>query len=169
MSTTNVSSIKKNDANNIVPAILGGPQTRKTKIFYGRQWINEDDVKAVAETLTSDYITCGPKVDEFELKLAAFCGAKYAVAVTNDTSALHIACVAAGIGPGDEIITTPLTFMASANCALYCGAKPVFADVNPKTYQIDPDDIERKMTERTIDSDTIRTFTRSFKATVSEK
>lgn len=148
MSTNHISSIKKNDAN-AVPAILGGPQTRKTKIFYGRQWINENDVKAVSETLVSDYITCGPKVDEFEKKLAAFCGAKYAVAVTNDTSALHIACVAAGVGPGDEVITTPLTFMASANCALYCGAKPVFADVKPETYQIDPDDIERKVTERT--------------------
>lgn len=148
MSTINFSSIKK-PVNNVTPAILGGPQTRKTKIYYGRQWINEDDVKAVAETLTSDYITCGPKVEEFEQKLAEFCHAKYAVAVTNDTSALHIACLVAGVGPGDEVITTPLTFMSSANCALFCGAKPVFADINPETYQIDPASIEEKITPHT--------------------
>lgn len=152
MSKADSSSITKNTythENNVVPAILGGPQTRKTKIYYGRQWINEDDVKAVSETLTSDYITCDPKVDEFEHKLAEFCGAKYAVAVTNDISALHIACLVAGVGPGDEVITTPLTFMSSANCALFCGAKPVFADVRPDTYEIDPDSIEKCITERT--------------------
>lgn len=97
MSKADSSSIN----NNVIPAILGGSQTRKTKLYYGRQWINEDDVKAVAETITSVYITCGPKVDEFEHKLAGFCGAKYAVAVTNDTSALYIACILAGVGPGD--------------------------------------------------------------------
>ena len=111
-------------------AIHGGTPVRTNKIYYGRQCIEDDDVRAVAETLVGPYITCGPKVRELELKLAHFTGAKYAVVVSNGTAALHCACIAAGIGPGDEVITTPLTFAASANCALYCGAKPVFADVD---------------------------------------
>ena len=130
-------------------AIKGGKPVRKEKIFYGCQWINEDDVKAVSETLVGPLITCGPKVAEFEKKLCEYTGAKYAVAVSNGTAALHCACLAAGIGPGDEVITTPLTFAASANCALYCGATVTFADVNPKTYNIDPDSIEKKITKRT--------------------
>lgn len=132
-----------------IPAICGGQPVRSEKIYYGRQWINEDDVKVVAETLLSDYITCGPKVDELEHRLEEFTGAKHAVVCTNDTSALHLACVAAGVGSGDEVITTPLTFMASANCALYCGAKPVFADIREDTYNIDPDSIEQHITENT--------------------
>ena len=116
-------------------AIEGGYPVRGGKIYYGRQWIGEDDIRAVEEVLRSDYITCGPKVDEFEQELARYTGAKYAVAVSNGTAALHCACLAAGIGPGDEVITTPLTFAASANCALYCGARPVFADVDPHTYK----------------------------------
>ena len=131
------------------PAILGGSPVRSRKIFYGRQWIDEDDIYAVAETLRSDYLTCGPKVDEMERTLEAYTGAKHAVAVSNGTAALHCACMAAGIGPGDEVITTPLTFAASANCALYCGARPVFADVNPDTYNIDPESIRARITERT--------------------
>ena len=131
------------------PAILGGTPVRQKKIFYGRQCIGEDDVKAVAETLTSDYITCGPKVAELERKLEEITGAKHAVAVSNGTAALHCACIAAGIGPGDEVITTPITFAASANCAFYCGAKPVFADINPDTYIIDPKSIEEKITDAT--------------------
>lgn len=130
-------------------AIFGGAPVRKEKLFYGCQWINEDDVKAVADTLVGPYITCGPKVAEFEQKLCEYTGAKYAVAVSNGTAALHCACIAAGIGPGDEVITTPLTFAASANCARYCGATVVFADINPKTYNIDPKSIESKITERT--------------------
>lgn len=122
---------------------------RKEKIYYGCQWINDDDVKAVGDTLTGPLITCGPKVAEFERKLCEYTGAKFAVAVSNGTAALHCACIAAGIGPGDEVITTPLTFAASANCVLYCGASVVFADVNPKTYNIDPDSIEKKITPRT--------------------
>lgn len=130
-------------------AIKGGIPVRAGKIYYGRQWIDENDIEAVAETLRSDFITCGPKVDEFETNLAEYTGAKYAVAVSNGTAALHCACIAAGIGPGDEVITTPLTFAASANCALYCGAKPVFADVNVETYNIDPESIRAKITPAT--------------------
>lgn len=130
-------------------AIKGGYPVRGGKIFYGRQWIDEDDIKAVSETLRSDFITCGPKVDEMERILEAYTGAKYAVAVNNGTAALHCACIAGGIGPGDEVITTPLTFAASANCALYVGARPVFADINPETYNIDPKSIETKITDKT--------------------
>lgn len=130
-------------------AIKGGFPVRGGKIYYGRQWIDEDDIQAVAETLRSDYITCGPKVDEMERELEAYTGAKYAVAVSNGTAALHCACIAAGIGPGDEVITTPITFAASANCALYCGARPVFADINSETYNIDPKCIEEKITDKT--------------------
>lgn len=130
-------------------AINGGQPVRNSKIFYGRQWIDEDDIQAVDDVLRSDYITCGPKVDEMERVLAAFTGAKYAVAVNSGTSALHCACIAAGIGSGDEVITTPITFAASANCVLYCGGTPVFADINPKTYNIDPVSIREKITEKT--------------------
>jgi len=129
-------------------AIEGGYPVRGGKIYYGRQWIGEDDIRAVEEVLRSDYITCGPKVDEFEQELARYTGAKYAVAVSNGTAALHCACLAAGIGPGDEVITTPLTFAASANCALYCGARPVFADVDPHTYNIDPASVRAHITDK---------------------
>lgn len=130
-------------------AIHGGYPVRAGKIYYGRQWIDEADVKAVSAVLESDFITCGPKVDEMERMLEQYTGAKYAVAVSNGTAALHCACMAAGIGPGDEVITTPLTFAASANCALYCGATPVFADVDPETYNIDPQSIRQHITEKT--------------------
>ncbi len=130
-------------------AIFGGEPVRKEKIYYGRQWIGEDDVKAVAETLTGPYITCGPRVTALEQKLSEVTGAKYAVSVCNGTAALHCACIAAGLGPGDEVITTPLTFAASANCAVYVGATPVFADVNPETYNIDPASIEERITDKT--------------------
>ena len=130
-------------------AINGGYPVREGKIYYGRQWIDEADVQAVADVLRSDFITCGPKVDEFEQSLAAYTGAKYAVAVSNGTAALHCACMAAGIGPGDEVITTPITFAASANCALYCGARPVFADIDPDTYNIDPESIRAHITSKT--------------------
>lgn len=130
-------------------AIRGGFPVRSSKIYYGRQWIDEEDVQAVADTLRSDYITCGPKVNEMERELETYTGAKYAVAVSNGTAALHCVCIATGIGPGDEVITTPLTFAASANCALYCGARPVFADINPETYNIDPKSIREKITDKT--------------------
>lgn len=130
-------------------ALKGGYPVRGGKIYYGRQWIDEDDIKAVTEVLRSDFITCGPKVEEMERMLEAYTGARYAVAVSNGTAALHCACIAAGVGPGDEVITTPITFAASANCALYCGAKPVFADINPETYNIDPESIRANITDKT--------------------
>lgn len=130
-------------------AINGGTPVRDTKIYYGKQWIDEQDIQAVADTLRSDYVTCGPKTQELERALEQYTGAKHAVAVSNGTAALHCACMAAGIGEGDEVITTPLTFAASANCALYCGARPVFADVEMDTYNIDPKSIETKITGRT--------------------
>lgn len=130
-------------------AIDGGFPVREMPIGYGRQWIDDDDVRAVADVLQSDLITTGPKVAELEKALALYTKSSYAVVVSNGTAALHCACIAAGIGQGDEVITTPLTFAASANCALYCGAKPVFADINPDTYNIDPDSIEKCITDKT--------------------
>ena len=130
-------------------AILGGEPVRKEKICYGKQWVSEEDAKIVAKVLTGPLITCGPKVEEAERLLEKYTGAKHAVVCSNGTAALHCACIAAGVGPGDEVITTPLTFAASANCALYCGAKPVFADINPETYNIAPASIEAHITEKT--------------------
>ena len=130
-------------------AINGGKPVRENKIYYGHQWVDEDDIKAVSEVLRSDYLTCGPQVTKMEDALKEYTGAKYAVAVSNGTAALHCACIAADVGEGDEVITTPITFAASANCALYCGAKPVFADINPETYNIDPESIRAHVTSRT--------------------
>lgn len=124
-------------------------KTGRKMIPYGRQTIEEDDIQAVVDVLRSDYLTTGPKIAEFEKMVADYVGAKYAVAISNGTSALHAACFAAGIQPGDEVITTPLTFAASSNCVLYCGGTPVFADVDPKTYNIDSEDIRRKITDKT--------------------
>ena len=118
-------------------------------IPYGRQWVDEDDIRAVCEVLRSDYLTTGPKIAEFEQTTAEYVGSRYAAAVSNGTAALHTACMAAGISPGDEVITTPVTFAASANCILYCGGKPVFADIDARTYNIDPADIRRKVTPKT--------------------
>ncbi len=118
-------------------------------IPYGKQSVDEEDIQAVVDVLRSDYLTTGPKVAEFEQVVADYVGAKYAVAVSNGTAALHIACLAAGIGHGDEVITSPITFAASANCVLYCGGTPVFADIKKDTYNIDPEEIERKITPRT--------------------
>ena len=131
------------------PAICGGTPIRDTKLFYGHQYIDEADIQAVVDVLKSDFLTCGPKIDELENKLCQITGAKYAVVCSNGTAALHIACQAAGIGAGDEVITTPITFAASANCALYCGARPVFADINEETYNIDPDQVKNLTNERT--------------------
>lgn len=130
-------------------AILGGEAVRKTDIYYGRQYIDEEDIKAVEDTLRGRLITCGPRVAKLEEKLCEVTKAKYAVSVSNGTAALHTACMALGIGSGDEVITTPMTFAASANCARYCGATVVFADINPDTYNIDPDEIARKITSKT--------------------
>ena len=130
-------------------AIFGGTPVRPTPLSYGRQYIDEEDIQAVADTLRSDYLTCGPRITQLEEKLCEVTGAKYCVAVSNGTAALHIAAMAAGLGEGDEVITTPITFAASANCALYCGARPVFADINPDTYNIDPASIRKCITENT--------------------
>ena len=130
-------------------ALKGGKPTRDVFIPYGKQYIDEKDIQSVNEVLRSPYLTTGPKVEEFERKLCQITGAKYAVAISNGTSALHAACYAIGIKEGDEVITTPITFAASANCVRYCGGTPVFADINPETWNIDPKDIERKITEKT--------------------
>ena len=130
-------------------AVYGGTPVRRKKLFYGHQYIDEDDIKAVVDVLKSDYLTCGPKIGELEARLCEVTHAKYAVAVSNGTAALHVACMAAGIEPGDEVITTPITFAASANCVVYCGATPVFADINPETYNIDPESIRKYITPKT--------------------
>lgn len=130
-------------------AIQGGEPVRKEKIYYGSQWIDKDDIEAVVETLRSPLITCGPQIGEIERKLEEITEAKHAVVCSNGTAALHCACIAAGIKEGDEVITTPLTFAASANSVRYCGGTVVFADVNPATYNIDPDSIEKCITDKT--------------------
>jgi UDP-4-amino-4,6-dideoxy-N-acetyl-beta-L-altrosamine transaminase len=118
-------------------------------IPYSRQKIDEDDIQAVNNVLRSDWITQGPKIAEFEKRVASYCGSKYAVAVSSGTAGLHLACLAAGISSGDEIITSPITFVASANCALYVGARPVFADIRPDAYHIDVKELKKKITKKT--------------------
>lgn len=116
---------------------------------YGRQSVDDDDVQAVVDVLRSDWLTTGPKVDEFERAVAETVGARYGVAVSSGTAALHAAMRAVGVGPGDEVIVPAITFAASANAAVYEGATPVFVDVLPDTLLVDPADVERKMTSRT--------------------
>ena len=114
-------------------------------IYYGKQNINEDDIQSVIDVLKSDFLTQGPAVEKFERTVAEYCGAKYAVAVTNATSALHIACKAAGLGHGDVLWTSPITFTASANCGRYCGADVDFVDIDDKTYNMSADILEEKL------------------------
>lgn len=121
----------------------------KIHIPYGRQTIDQSDVDAVVETLRGDWLTQGPKVAEFEAALAAKGGARFAVAFSNGTAALQGAYFAAGLGPGDEFVTSPLTFAATATAGLWQGAKPVFADIDPATGNLDPVDAEKKMNRRT--------------------
>ncbi len=130
-------------------ALHGGEPVRKTRLSYGHQHIDEDDIRAVTEVLRSDFLTCGPKVSELEARLCGLTGAPHCVTVSNGTAALHVACLAAGIGPGDEVITTPITFAASANAVLYCGGTPVFADIDPRTYTLFPQSVEERITPRT--------------------
>ena len=130
-------------------ALYGGEPVRKTLLGYGRQCIDENDIQAVADVLKSDYLTCGPKIQELEHRLCQLTGACYCVAVSNGTAALHVACLAAGIGPGDEVIVSSITFAASANCVLYCGGTPVFADIDPDTWNLSPGEVERLITPRT--------------------
>lgn len=132
-----------------VLAIDGGTPVRKTLLPYGRQSIDEADIQAVVDTLRSDWLTTGPKVGEFEEAIAAWVGAKYAVAFSSGTAALHGAAFAAGLKTGDQAISSPLTFAATANCILYQGANPVFADVLPDTLNLDPTQAALRVTSRT--------------------
>jgi UDP-4-amino-4,6-dideoxy-N-acetyl-beta-L-altrosamine transaminase len=116
-------------------------------IPYGRQDINQADIDTVVDVLRSDFLTQGPAVPAFEKDVASYCGAKHAVAVNNATSALHIACLALGVGKGDVVWTTPITFVASANCALYCGAAVDFVDIDPRTYNLSVDCLAEKLAQ----------------------
>ena len=130
-------------------AIHGGRPVRSTFLPYGKQAVDEEDIQAVVDVLRSDWLTTGPKVVEFEEAFASYVGTQFAVSVTSGTAALHAASFAAGLSAGDEAITTPMTFAATANCILYQGAIPVFADVAPDTLNVDPSEITRKITPKT--------------------
>jgi perosamine synthetase len=130
-------------------ALLGGTPVRQTNLPYARQAIDSADIAAVAEALTGDWITQGPNVIRLEEALAAITGAAHAVAVSNGTAALHAACWAAGLHQGDEAITTPLTFAATANALVYQGVRPIFADVDPSTLNIDVEAVKRAATAQT--------------------
>lgn len=130
-------------------AIFGGKPVRDTFLSYGKQYIDEEDIRHVVNILKSDYLTTGPSIKAFEDKVASYVDARYAVAVSNGTAALHTALYGCEVKEGDEVIVTPMTFAASSNAIMYLGAKPVFADIDPITYNIDPKDIERKITDRT--------------------
>jgi perosamine synthetase len=130
-------------------AIHGGSPVRKSLLPYGRQSLNDADIQAVVEVLKSDWLTTGPKVGEFEERFAAWVGARRAVSFSSGTAALHGAAFAAGLEAGDEAITTPMTFCATANCILYQGATPVFADVSPDTLNLDPKEVSKKVSART--------------------
>ena len=131
------------------PAILGGEPIRSKSLPYAKQYIDDEDCLAVNNILKSDFLTTGPTVKKFEEEIAKYVGAKYAVAFSNGTAALHGACYAAGIGVGDEVITTPMTFAASSNCVLYMGGTPVFADINKDNFNIDINEIRNKITPKT--------------------
>src|SRR5271155_570461 len=130
-------------------AVHGGKPVREKLLPYGRQSIDDADIQAVIEVLKSDWLTTGPKVGEFEERFAAWVGARHAVSFSSGTAALHGAAFAAGLEPGDEAITTPMTFCATANCALYQGATPVFADVSADTLNLDPAKAAEQVTPRT--------------------
>ena len=161
-------------------AIYGGDPVRNQYLPYGRQYLDDDDIQAVVNVLRGDYLTTGPAVESFEKDVADYVGSKYAVAFANGTAALHGACFAAGIGQGDEVITSPLTFAASANCILYQGGTPVFADIRPQTYNIDPLVIQDLITEKTkaiipvdfaglpADLDAIKTIAQKFDLIIIE-
>src|SRR5262245_12763509 len=130
-------------------AVHGGKPVRERMLPYGRQSLCDEDLRAVVEVLRSDWWTTGPKVDEFEREFARYVGAQHAVAFSSGTAALHGAVFAAHLGPGDEVITTPITFCATANSVLYLGATPLFADVSSDTLNLDPDEIARRITKST--------------------
>lgn len=151
-------------------AIHGGYPVSESFIGYGHQDIDDTDIEAVVDVLKSDYLTCGPATVQFEKDLEGVTGAQFVTAVANGTAALHIACLAAGIEPGDEVIVSPVTFAASANCVFYCGGTPVFADIDSRTWNIDPQSMREKITEKTkaiiavdfggvpVDADAIRSI-----------
>jgi len=130
-------------------AIDGGTPIRPNRLPYGRQSISEADIQAVVQVLRSDWLTTGPQVSAFEAALTTTTHAQEAIAVNSGTAALHAAAAAAGVGSGDEVIVTPMTFAASANCVLYLGGKPVFVDVEPHTLLLDPAGVEAAITPRT--------------------
>ena len=130
-------------------AIDGGSPVRSTFLPYGRQWLGPEEERKVLEVLRSDWVTTGPVTKEFEEKFARFVGAKHAVACHTGTAALHLAVSAAGIGPGDEVVTTPFTFAATSNAVLYRGGTPVFADIQPDTKNLDPAFVKKAITKKT--------------------
>lgn len=130
-------------------AINGGRPTRKEFLPYGHQWIDNGDIKAVADVLRADWITQGPKIAEFEKLVANYCNAKYAIAFSSGTAALHAACFSTGVSRGDEVITTPITFVADGNCVIYNAGKVKFADIKYDTYNIDPEKIKKEITPKT--------------------
>ncbi len=141
---------------------------------YGHQDVSEDDVRAVIDVLRSDFLTCGPATERFEAAIKDAVGAGYVTAVANGTAALHVACLAAGVGPGDEVIVSSITFAASANCVLYCGGTPVFADIDPATWNVTAEAVPAKVTAKTkavvavdfggvpVDHDAIRAVCEEF-------
>src|ERR1700682_5826706 len=130
-------------------AIHGGTPVRETLLPYGRQSVDDSDIQAVIDVLRSDWLTTGPKVNEFEEAFAARVQARYAVSFSSGTAALHAAAFAAGLKAGDEAITTPMTFAATANCVLYQGATPVFADVGADTLNVEPERGDQRITAKT--------------------
>src|ERR1700691_4833215 len=130
-------------------AVHGGAPVRGKLLPYGRKSLDDGDIQAVVDVLKSDWLTTGPKIGEFEERFAAWVGARHAVSFSSGTAALHGAAFAAGLGPGDEAITTPLTFCATANCILYQGATPVFADVSADTLCLDPQKVSEKLSSHT--------------------
>ena len=131
------------------PAIEGGKPVRDEFLPYGTQWLDEKEINEVIDSLKSNWITTGPKMKLFEDNFKQYIGSKYAVAVNSGTAALHVSTSSIDINPGDEVITTPLTFVASANCVVYRGGTPIFADIKKDTYNIDPNEIKKKITSKT--------------------
>ncbi len=131
------------------PAIEGGKPIRDDFLPYGKQWLNDKEIEEVTNCLKSNWITTGPKMRLFEEDFKKYIGCKYSIAVNSGTAALHISTSSININPGDEAITTPLTFVASANCVVYRGGTPILADIKKDTYNIDPNEIKKKITSKT--------------------
>ncbi|KKL11461.1 hypothetical protein LCGC14_2545600, partial [marine sediment metagenome] len=131
------------------PAIEGGKPIRDKFLPYGTQWIDEKEIREVIDSLKSNWITTGPKMRLFEENFKKFKGTKYAIAVNSGTAALHVSTSSINIRSGDEVITTPLTFVASANCVVYRGGTPIFVDIKKDTYNINPNEIRKKITSNT--------------------